>query len=354
MSLNLDLSQSLQLRQSMEVRLETSMTIKQTLELTLTLYKSREKICTHLYREALNRGNVRLYKKHDMVFEYAVVSEKDVPRHILNQYGFAFSHCLFNPLDCLIGGEKYALAKGSWLLFVVNDTYADMPNSVIEYSAVHEHGEMVTLGDHNLASKLEFAIAAREKRLRWYINWIEQNEPSKFADVFHYQVHFTTPPEEELGDVLKVFQSSDEAQLVLEMMEDFEWPYSILQKLNKYENANETIKHILNRAFLEAHKLAGDAVLPLQDMVGKIEAILARGFHEIDDLKLRRYVSVVLHEDFWEIERTQLNRIFVEMLQRRKGLIGQSNLIDELNSAKITGDLPDRGRLARGFVQALQ
>ena len=164
MSLVLRQSQSLEMRQHLEQTLSQALVVKQSLKLQLALYQEREDAATKLYGKAMRKGMVRQYQGHGMTFEFALVSKKDVPEWIWKQCGYAFSHCLMKCWDIMVGGEMYARAKGSWLLFVIHDMHANMPEEVIQYAAIHEFGEMITLGDHNLASKLEFAIAAQEKR----------------------------------------------------------------------------------------------------------------------------------------------------------------------------------------------
>lgn len=354
MSLSLVCSQALELRQSLECSLEQSLIVKQELKLELKLYLEREDVCTKLYKDALKKGNVRQYDGHGMIFEFALVQKKEVPVWIYEKCGHAFSHCLMRGWDCLIGGEKYAMAKGSWLLFVICDFYAEMPQKSIEYAAVHERGEMVTLGDHNLASKLEFAIAAEEKNLRWYMGWIETQCPEKFADVFSYQTHLDLPASDEFQLILEIFQESDEAQKVRRLIEEFDWPYTILQRLSKYKKANEEIAVILNAAFDAATIFASHATSPLPETVKKIRQEIRNGLRAISENGLKKSISLVRANEVWRHRRSELDDEFVKMRNRREELLGEKDYLSEVVQADLSGGLPLDCELSPEFEKAFK
>ncbi len=332
MSLSIRISPQLALRQSLEINLGQVISIKPELKISLTLYKEREGICTKLYKDALKKGNVRQYEGHGMTFEFALVSIKDVPEFIYKQCGHAFSHCLMSGWDALLGGQRYARSRGSWLLFVIHDMYPEMPEKAIEYVAVHERGEMVTLGDHNLASKLEFAIAAKENKLRWYMNWIEVNCPASFADVFSYQVHLDLPDTEKMRDALEVFQSSEEAELVLNMIEEFEWPYSVLQRLSKYKKVSDEVAGIISRAISSAESYVSSSLRVVQ-ITTSVDAMVKETLHEIVERGFKQYVSIARVGDLWRKQLISLDTKFAEVLTNKQQLLGLSVYIDELGEA---------------------
>lgn len=352
LGLSLKVSQSLELRESMELVLTQSLFIAQQLKLTLTLYIKREGGLIELYRNALKRGMVKLYDKHGMKFEYALVRANDVPANLTVDGNWAFSHCLFKGFEALFFGKQYAMARGSWLLFVIYDMYPGMPEHYIEYAAVHERGEQVTLGDHNLASKLEFAIAKKENNLVKYMAWIEEQCPAKFADVFSYQTHLELPAADEFQEVLETFSSSEEATKIQQMIEEFEWPYRLLQKLTLYKKRNEEVVEIATQALRVAEILAGESGLPLKELVGRIRVEVAKQLRFIVERELKRYISFPRLDALWRELRIGVDRKFVEMLNARQR--SNPNYLQELIEAGISDSLPRDEILSLSFAEALQ
>ncbi len=346
-------SQALSLRQELFHRLEQSLITKQEMRMELRQYQEREDTCTRLYENALKKGNVRRYQGHGMDFEFALVSTSDVPKRIYEESGPAFAHCLMNSWDVIIGGEKYAKAKGSWLLLVIYDMYPDTPAKILGYMAVHERGEMITLGEHHLATKLEFAIARREERLRGYMRWIEQNCPGKFADVFSYQTHIVLPESEELDQLLQTFLASEEAKRVRTMIEEFEWPYSILQRLNKYCRINEKVIAIIREAFRAAAVHVSQPGLKVIQMVAGAKQEIEKGFQRITEGDLNKYISVVRIEEPWREMRKELNDRFLETLNRKQKAMEQPAYIQEISIAGIVSSLPNEGIMSPNFKEAL-
>lgn len=246
-SLSLSCSCKLSLRNSLEAKLALNAMLKY--KLCLELHLKREDAFKKAYINALNAGKVFEYQGHGLTFEYALVKKAWLPKGITEATGHGIAHCLFNAFEAIICGNKFALSRGAWLLFVVEDCYSEpLPQKAIEYAACHEYGEQVTLGEHNEASKLEFAIAKKESKLMWYMDWIEANCPAKLADVFTYQIHTQAPSDnEEFEQVMYDTYHSCEAKSVRELIETFEWPYKLLQRLSKYNNANALSKQLLSR-----------------------------------------------------------------------------------------------------------
>src|SRR3990167_6736974 len=134
LGMSLVLSPALEQRLRLEQELEQSLLIVHRIALTLKMYQRREQALTTLYRKAVERGSVRRYDKHGMQFEFALVRRHEVPAELRDQ--LAFSHCLFRAFDALFGGTRFALARGSWLLFVVEDFLPNIPPAYLEYAAV--------------------------------------------------------------------------------------------------------------------------------------------------------------------------------------------------------------------------
>ena len=353
MRMSLQISQSLRLRQEMEMTLSQNLRQSLTLELVqLLVYKKREEELTKLYRLALSHGMVRRYEKHGMTFEYALVAAKDVPAVVQASGDFAFSHCLFSGWDALFFGTQYALARGSWLLFVVHDHYPDMPERFIEYAAVHERGEQVTLGNHNLASKLEFAIARKEGKLVEYMAWLEEQCPGKFADVFSNQISLELPDEEEFQAVLETFSSSEEATRTRQMIEDFEWPYRLLQKLTLYNKRNDDAATIVMQALRTAEILVEGTGIPLKELVSRITSEVARLLHRIKERDLERYLSYSRLGKVWHDELVRVDQRFVEMLGARQRV--DPDYVQTLIDAGVVNGLPKEGVLSFSFAEALQ
>lgn len=352
LGLSLRVSPALSLRQSIEARLEQGLFVAQKLQIILAPYLKREDELTRLYRKALRAKRVKLYEKHGMKFEYALVRAKDVPEDCKAYGNWAFSHCLYNKLEAFIFGTQYALSRGSWLLFVIYDMYPNMPEEYIGYAAVHERGEQITLGDHNLASKLEFGIAKEENRLTEYMAWLEEYCPEKFADVFSYQTHLDLPASDEFQEVLKLSSSSEEATRVRQMIEEFEWPLTLLKKFELYQKQNEKVVEIAVAALRTAEILAEETSPSLKDLLTSIRFEITRHLHMIIDRKFERYISYPHLEAMWHELRIGVDRKFVEMLNMRQR-VNKDAYLKELVESKIADSLPHDGVLSLSFREAL-
>ena len=263
MSMSIVQSQSLSLRQVMESKLQQTVTQKVVLE--MRQYLQREDKSKKLYQRALERGDVRQYDGHGLPFEYARIQKQDLEEleatHLLD-LGCGFAHCLYSGWDGFFFGKKMAMAKGSWLLFVVTDFFSvPFPEEYIQYVAIHEHGEEVTLGEHNLAIKLEFAIAKREQKISRYVCWWEEHSLVRFVDVFSHQSVIVLPDSEEFQEMLELKSKAEYAQRVRTMIEDFSWPYRVLQKLSRYNKLSQEVEGRLMGGLSVTVKAAQDLTL---------------------------------------------------------------------------------------------
>lgn len=354
MSLSLCFRQSLALEQrlAMEMRLgqRLSMGLKQTLR--LELYRKREDAFTKLYKQALGLKMVRRYHKHGMQFEYALVQKKDLPDIVRESGEIAFSHCLYSGFDALFCGVKHALARGSWLLFVVVDAYPGMMESYIEYAAVHERGEQVTLGDHNLASKLEFSIARKEGKLTGYMAWLELVCPGKFADVFTYQRHLELPDSKSFSVVLNTFAESDEAKEVQRMIEEFEWPFRLLQKLTLYDDQNEQAIILVRQAWEDVSMISTAETPTIKELLNRMRETVAKRLAMVSSRNLRRYLSMPRIEKEWQAVRRFADQQFVAALAGRQRNDSE-RYMDQLIDAGIPDSIPRDGALSLTFAEAL-
>ena len=350
--MSLRISPALELRQALEARLTQGLFIRQSQRLALALYRKREDELTRLYRKVLERRMVKRYDKHGMAFEYALVRAEDVPDELKADGNWAFSHCLYSALEALFAGRRHAMARGSWLLFVICDLYAGMPERYLEYAAVHERGEQVTLGDHNLASKLEFAIAREEGKLIGYMGWLEENCPAKFADVFSYQAHLDLPAADEFQEVLELSTATEEATRVRQMITAFEWPSRLLQKLTSYQKRGEAVAEIVTRALHAAEVLAGEGGTPLKELIERIRGEVARRLRAIVERELTRYISYPRLDALWREQRIAVDTKFAETLMRRQ-LRDPAAYQAEVFAAGIRDALPPDGVLALNFREAL-
>lgn len=349
----LSVSTSLELRMNMECLLEQSLVIVQKQMMGLALYQKREDELVALYKKALARGDVRLYDKHGFKFEIALVLEKEVPAEILRECGPAFSHVLYSGFEALLLGHKKALSRGSWLLFAVID-YKNVPEKYLEYWAIHERGEQITLGNHNLATKLEFNIAAKEKTLRNYVKWLEENEPDHLANVFAYQMHLDLPDDDEFRELLTASLQSEEIQHLRNVIEETQWPYLVLQKLSLFDKINMRIDKEI-RAINNFIQLALEKNNGLEVIVEIENSLIAR-FKEISTL--RKYFSAIRHRAVWEYTIKVLEN---EMAERRSriGLVygvnpqKQGEFIDLLKKLALeTHSLPKKNIFSVNVTEA--
>lgn len=323
LSMTLSVSQALTLREVMTATLDHSLMVRQKIMIMLELYLKREDELKKLYTKALGRGDVKLYQGHGLKFEYAMVNKGEVPSHILQECGSAFSHVLYNGLEAFFFGRKYAMARGSWLLFVVRDYYLHTPPVFLEYWAVHERGEQVTLGNHNLATKLEFSIAAKEKKIRHYIQWLEENSPDHLANVFAYQMHLELPDDQDFQKLLQLSLQTEEVRLIRQYIDEFEWPYSLLQKLTTYDKNNtaitQSLRKVQNSICYYIENSGGD----LEQTLTHIQKLMAVNFQNMSSL--RKYLSDIRQAQTWQECLSQISS------KMSKKLSHQSDLINEID-----------------------
>lgn len=347
MGLRLDMSQSLTMEQRcrLEQSLEANLLVVQECRTALIHeHRKQEEICTRIYRRALRHGRVFRYEKHGILFEYALVSKREVPAAIQRFCGHAFSHCLYDNFTAMFCGRGAALARGSWLLFVISDFYPDMPQEAIEYAAVHERGEMVTLGDHTLARKLEFGIAAREKKLQLYLEWAQRHCPSLIGDAYSYEVHTAVPDDEAMQASIQAFLSSEEAQHIRDLINEIEWPMSVLRRMERYRSTNELISGIMQRA-CEVAEQSCSGNRRVLDVVDEIRTLLSASLKDITP-EMRDVLNPARQNDFWYRFRTKLETRFLAWCNIHRQALSAAEYAQEMLDAKVGRGLPTDGVLS--------
>lgn len=358
-SMSLRMSPQLSMRQTMECKLTQEMRIEQKMVLEMRMYLEREDVCTKLYQKALARGDVQQYNGYGLTFEYARVKRHEVPKDILDSCGCGFAHCLFNVWEALLGGSKYAMARGSWLLFVVTDFFSpiEFPEEFVRYVAVHEHGEQVTLGEHHLATKLEFAVSKLERRLADYVVWIEHTFPGKFADVFSHQTRIVLPDSAEFQKVLEMASRQEYAARVRQMIEEFEWPAATLRRLNHFQVQGEKIQRLvlgqISRIQLFISDLSASTTLPAgRQALNRLmtEMLEIAKEHE-------RYLCVANFQGSYREFRDQIMNGYQAFRNRRYDLLKIDSTMETLYLDEVAeaGEyLPTDGIYAASFRDAMK
>lgn len=362
MSMGQSLSQQLNLRQAMEQRVEMAMKIGQRMVLELSLYSRREEVFKQLYAQSLERGDVRVYRGHGLNFEYARLKREELPQSLIDERSCGFAHCLYNVWDTMVFGRKIALAKGTWLLFTVPDFFSPLlfPDCYVEYVAVHEHGEEVTLGEHHLATKLEFAISQRDRKIAPYVQWLENHYPEKFSDVFSNQTRVILPDSQEFQQMLELKAKEEYAVNVRRMVEGFEWPFKILQKLSLYEHKGREAEALALRMCVVvgdiAKSLSGD--LPIPDAMAKLSAAMRMYLLKVKDQ--RRFICWPRINPSYRDARGRLADGFAIYRQKRSDALneqfgpqGANVFVEEIGQLQGGGNLPTTGIFSPRLEEAI-
>lgn len=340
-------------RQRLEAQLQAALRLEHSQRLELKLYEQWGEVVAELYMKAMAADRICRYKRHGFDFEYALLSLSDITRelHQIEAAGFAFCFCLNETITAKVKRRTVTLPRGMWLLCVVHDGVPGWPKRFYEYAAVHERGEQVTMGQHALASKLEFAIAAREGKLGAYMEWLEENHPRKFSDVLNHTDHLRLPDDPEFLDVVEESVSTEEARRVARMIEEFDWPLATLRRLNLCKKRQEQAQDIMYDTLRVAELVCGQRGLPLPDLVKKVRQEVRLGLRKILDSDLSRDIHAPHFDQLWREGRIRVDRIFDET---RNARIPHPDYLAELAAAEIGGSLPNDGVLSHSFKDALR
>ena len=139
------------------------------------------------------------------------------------------------------------------------------------------------------------------------------------------------------------------------MIEEFEWPYRLLQKLTLYKKRNEEVIEIVTRALHVAEILVSESDIPLKEFVNHIRNEVTKQLRLIAEHKLKRYISLTRLDALWRELRIGVDEKFSKMLNIRQRT--NLNYLKELTDAGIanaSNALPRDGVLSLSFTEVLQ
>ena len=348
----LELRQELKMTQAQKLgqKLEQSLRVMQTQRLGLRLYIERESLLKRLYLRAIKNDDICHYEKNGMSFDYAIVCIKDLPEELVQWHSAAFSHCLYDPFEAMFCGTQYALARGEWFLFVIEDM---IPGSRKwqEYWAVHERGEQVTLGRHDLATKLEFAVSDLEGQVKQYIAWLETDYPDKFWDVYNYKQYLVLPDDDEFIRVLQTFASSNEAVAVKQLIAEFDWPLPLLKTLSKYRQYADRLHKYMEEILMLVMPLIPETMSSLPKLLADIKGIVRKSLRSyLEYGGLPPCISPSMVAEWHETRRTIDQEFLTLIAIKEKAGIPGYTLEDRMAVGLNSAELPNEGILSRDLL----
>jgi hypothetical protein len=276
-------------RQELEQCLEAKLAQQQVQEVTLAQHLVREGDVEGFVQWASDNETWERFNRDGFNFVFARLPY-EVAKPVADEYGFAFSHCHYNPFEARIFGKQIALAMGDWTLFLVDD---HVPADLQEIAVLHERGEELSGGDHFFASELEFAYAGNQARVRPYVKFIDEIAPSKFVDLTERGLH---PIPEELMDVLAERQKvkNVERDRASALIKRHPIPTSALKLMERYEEATSTVCENLREAIGLAQRSIRSKLLdysiPLSEIVPPVNALITEAVRSVQP-KYARGVS---------------------------------------------------------------
>ena len=292
-------------RQDLEQRLEQRLEQQISQKLSLDLHLKTEGIIESFVNYADQNQTWREFNKDGFKFSYAGLPY-DLAKPIADEYGMGFSHCVFNPWDRLLVGKQYALDRGQWLLFLVEDK---IPQEFHDFTAIHERGEELSLGDHYFASQLEFAYAQAKKQMKEYAKHIDKTSPRKFVDLTQ-KVLFPILPDElrEFNEVslrgditLGMVQKVKERETAIDLIGKYPLPTGVLRKMDKYATVTEDLIY----TFGDLNALINDQVRLWGQSAGYAR-ILGREVEQVSPEKVAQFVNDAFSIRFRSIRPKQL------------------------------------------------
>jgi hypothetical protein len=212
-----------------------------------------------------------------------------------------------------------------------------------------------------LASKLEFSVAKIESQLTSYMQWLEDNYPEKFADVFSNQRQVVLPDSEEFQQMLELKSREDYALSIREAIEGFSWPYKLLQKLSLYERRGREVEELMMSTCAAASNVArslSDA-LPLPQGLEQIAAALRLCLAKVKERQ--KYICWPRANEKYESARSGIADEFAiyrkrhELaLQEQYGSAGYATFAQELDIIGGSGNLPTGGIFSPHIADALK
>ncbi len=189
---------------------------------------------TGLARWADEHDSWVTFKKAGFNFVYAALPYS-VAKSAADVCGPGFAHCFYD--------DQGGFARGQWRLFVVNDM---VPPEFVDFVAIHERGEQLSLGNHFWASKLEFAYVRHQGKVRSYSGWIDDKHPRKFNDLMQETLFPILP--DDLLETLKLETPQDvgECQHGEALINKHPIPTLVLRYIDRYEQATQTALDSIN------------------------------------------------------------------------------------------------------------
>jgi len=344
--LKLEIKIKHELKQIQKMQLEPE---QQITLLKQKLYFRREKSLQELWADASSNNKIIQYNKHGFNFLYASIKIADLQKYnltwVLDDCGYAFSVCLTNPFD-KINGIKYDLSKGQWLLFVIEDVHPDFSKPFQEYAAIHERAEQLTLGNHPLATKVEFAIAKEERKLTKYLQWIMKTQPKKMAD----NITLIFPDSTEFYNLVKEGIPLEESETAQSLAENFKWPIKIKEIFDKYQDANTELENKIDELFQEATKKIGEiSNIGIKQTIDKMEQIILQGLSEYKLKKIKKYLLYPRLNKFWTKKIMELDEIFSKKLSDYQKESNPDEYALEIKNSGYNKTLASRGLLKKNF-----
>lgn len=290
MDLNQRMDQRLEQRLKLEQRLEARLYKQQiNLDMALEQYLEQEDIIKGFIRWANEHNSWVNFNKSGFKFVYAALPYK-IAGPIADKVGIGFAHCFYEPFEALFCGEKIAYAKGDWTLFVVKDM---IPKELVDFVAIHERGEEISLGNHYFASQLEFALVSKRGKLKKYVDHIDENYPSKFIDLTQ-EVMFPVLPKE-LIEYLENEgkRNKKELERAEELIDEYPLPSRVLRLMDKYDNTTEKICKIIRKEIgtvqneLSTLSKVGTAYVPPEEIADLVNNYLSQTLRNIDTTQAR-------------------------------------------------------------------
>ncbi len=339
-----------------EQRLEQKLVQKQTLQMqqkvtvkqTLKQYLEQEDFIKTLITYANTNDTWTEFNKDGFKFTYAKIPY-ELAKPIAKEYGYAFSHCMYDGWEAMLLGKKYALAQGDWIKFLVADKLLGLE---ADYFAIHEYGEELSLGNHYFASKLEFGYAEKNKHSKEYTQFIDAKFPSKFVDL-QENVLFPILPEELIEIITAKEQSSQkqkELKLAEEIIEKYPVPNIVITKIKQYSFETDRIcrlidnctvelqngiYHILNTTY-STEQVASYIDKTIRESMKNLNI---KSLNALSKPRIEQSIDILINHGLEEVRKNIKSRIIVEtnlvkLVQKSK--IGQSIVNIEYTPEELT------------------
>lgn len=298
-------------RMALEQKLEARLQMQCRQEMRLAQYMMHEDIITGFIRWATKHKSWVNFDKEGFNFKYAALPYC-IAQPIADRVGFGFAHCMYNSFEALISGEKVALAQGDWTLFVVTDM---IPKNLVDYVAIHERGEELSLGNHYFASQLEFTLPKKNGRLTPYVKFIDEKAPSKFIDLTQ-EVLFPVLPQE-LIDFLQSQgkRHPQEMERAEYLIDKYPLPSTVLRLMDKYAGISDKFCELLHKASGETQRNVYQSLLPgkiasPQEVADLISSALTKILTTLEPHEARVVSRAQANKQIREFEEVVLERIY--------------------------------------------